>query len=382
MSDEMPVDWDPRSSAVQDNQIAAYDDMRHRCPVAHSAYGNWAVFRHADVVRILDDPAAFSNRVSPRRSVPNGMDPPEHTLFRDINDRYFTPERMRAFEPDCREVTRGLLDALGDGEVEIMSALAEPFANHMQCRFMGWPERLNEPLREWARRNREATLALDREAMAAVAGEFDSYIREQLDERRENPTHDVTSELLAERVDGRPLSDDELVSMIRNWTVGELSTISAGVGIVASFLASRPDVQSVLRAEPDRIRAACDEILRIRPPLIANRRRTTRDVVVADRAIPAGERVLVLWASADRDEEIFGEPDEFSFDRDPEPNLLYGRGVHACPGAPLARLELTVLVEELLGATTSLTAAEGAHLVYATYPAGGYSEVSVSLVRR
>ncbi|MBS9373862.1 cytochrome P450 [Rhodococcus sp. B50] len=376
------VDWDPRSPAVQDDQIAAYDDMRRRCPVAHSRYGNWTVFRHADVVRILDNPATFSNRVSRHLSVPNGMDPPEHTPYRAVNDRYFTPERMRAFEPHCRDVARGLVEELGAGEIEIMSALAEPFANRIQCRFMGWPETLHEPLRRWARKNREASLALDREAMAAVAIEFDTYIREQLAERRVAPTHDVTSELLAEQVDGRTLSDEELVSLIRNWTVGELSTIAACVGIIVFFLASRPGVQSHLRAEPDRIRAACDEILRIHAPLIANRRRTTCDVVIADREIPADERIMVLWASANRDERVFGDPDEFRLDRDPGVNLLYGRGIHACPGAPLARLELTVLVEELLAAMTSVTAPTAVRPAYAAYPAGGFTKVPVSLLRR
>ena len=153
MSDqsEPHVDWDPRSPQVQADQIAAYDEMRARCPVAYSAYRNWTVFHHADIVAILDDPATFSNAVSSHPSVPNGMDPPEHTSFRAINDRYFTPDRMRAFEPACREVARDLIDALGPGEAEIMSGLAEPFANRIQCRFMGWPERLHEPLREWTR---------------------------------------------------------------------------------------------------------------------------------------------------------------------------------------------------------------------------------------
>ncbi|MDV2476865.1 cytochrome P450 [Rhodococcus zopfii] len=377
------VDWDPRSAQVQADQITAYDEMRTRCPVAYSAYRNWTVFRHADVAAILDDPATFSNAVSSHPSVPNGMDPPEHTPFRAINDRYFTPDRMRAFEPACREVARGLIDTLGSGETEIMSGLADPFANRIQCRFMGWPERLHAPLREWTRKNREATRALDRAAMSAIAQEFDGYIREQLDARRRGSADgapDVTAELLGERVDGRPLTDAELVSMVRNWTVGELSTIAACVGILVAFLASNPDIQKHLRAEPDRIGAACDEILRMRAPLIANRRRTTREVTVAGRRIPAGERIMVLWASANRDEAVFGDPDEFRLDRDPDANLLYGRGIHNCPGAPLARLELTALVDELLAATTNITATTTVP-EHAAYPAGGFVQVPVVLTR-
>lgn len=383
--DELHVDWDPRSEPVQANQVAAYDEMRARCPVAHSPYRNWTVFRHSDIVRILDDPDTFSNRVSTHLSVPNGMDPPEHTPFREVNDRYFTPDRMSSFESACREVARQLAEGLADGQIEIMSELAEPFANHIQCRFMGWPERLHEPLQQWTRKNREATRALDREAMSAIAVEFDSYIREQLDERRaagDDAPRDVTTELLSERIDGRPLSDTELVSLIRNWTVGELSTIASCVGILVSFLATHPDVQRRLRAEPGLIAGACDEILRMRAPLIANRRRTTREVTIAGRRIPAGERVMVLWASANRDEDVFGDPDEFRLDRDPADNLLYGRGIHNCPGAPLARLELTVLLEELFAATATIEPVAGTEPVFAAYPAGGFAAVPVVVASR
>ncbi|MEE2032498.1 cytochrome P450 [Rhodococcus chondri] len=385
MTDELHVDWDPRSDPVQSNQIAAYDEMRSRCPVAYSRYRNWTVFRHEDVVRILDDHHTFSNRVSAHLSVPNGMDPPEHTPFRAINDKYFTADRMSAFAPECREVARQLVAGSADGQIEVMSALAEPFANHIQCRFMGWPERLHEPLQQWTHKNRAATRALDREAMSAIAVEFDSYIREQLDERRTveagAPT-DVTSELLSERVDGRPLSDTELVSLIRNWTVGELSTIASCVGILVSFLAAHPEIQHRLRTEPDLIGPASDEILRMHAPLVANRRRTTREVTVAGRRIPAGERVMVLWASANRDETIFGNPDEFRLDRDPADNLLYGRGIHNCPGAPLARLELTIFLEELLAATDSVEPVTGTEPAYAAYPAGGFEAVPAVAVSR
>ncbi len=373
---EQQVDWDPRSEPVQRDQVAAYDDMRHRCPVAHSQYGNWSVFRHADVVRVLDDPVTFSNVVSTHLSVPNGMDPPEHTAFREINDRYFTPAEMAAFEPACREIARDLVAALPRGEVEVMADLALDFANHVQCRFMGWPESLREPLREWALKNQEATLALDRAAMAAVALEFDGYIREQLELRRSaGPAApgDATTRLLAETVNGRPLTDDEIVSLVRNWTVGELGTIAASVGIVVHYLAAHPEVQRLLREDPSCLETATDEILRIHAPLIANRRRTTAPVTVAGRDIPAGERIMIIWASANRDEEVFGDPDEFRLDRDPADNLLYGRGVHACPGAPLARLELRVLLEELFAGTTELRPVPGKEPVRAAYPGSGYS---------
>jgi len=377
------VDWDPRSTEVLADQIASYDAMRARCPVAHGAQGNWTVFGHADTLRVLDDPETFSNVVSAHVAIPNGMDPPEHTAFRAVVDRYFTPERVAAFEPACRTIARTVIGNLGMPlETEVMANLAEPFANAVACAFMGWPESLHGPLREWTRNNHRATLALDREAMSRVATEFDGYIREQLDERRAaGPAapDDATTQLLHDTVDGRPLSDEEIVSIVRNWTVGELGTIAASVGIIVEFLATHPDVLSLLQADTSLIERATDEILRMHAPLISNRRRTTREVSIGGRTIPAGERVIVLWASANRDERVFGDPDEFRLDRDPADNLLYGRGIHDCPGAPLARLELRVLVEEFVAAVSSSELPPSGRRELAHYPASGYSALDVRL---
>ncbi|NLD69055.1 MAG: cytochrome P450 [Limnobacter sp.] len=371
--------WDPRSPEVLADQIAAYDEMRARCPIAHSEFLGWSVFRHADVLRILHDHQSFSNAVSVHLNVPNGMDPPEHTRYREIVDRYFTPAIIDAFEPECRAIARELVAGLPTGElVRMMSEFAEVFALRVQCAFMGWPASLHEPLRDWTKKNREATLARDRVAMDAIALQFDGYISALLDERRaaaEQAPDDLTTSLLRERIEGRPLSDEEIVSIVRNWTVGELGTIAASVGIVAHYLASNPKVQQRLRDDRALLPAAIDEILRMHAPLISNRRVTTCEVQVGGRRLPAGERLTVLWASANRDEEVFGDPDEFRLDRRPEDNLLYGAGVHVCPGAPLARLELRVLFEELLDGTTRLDPVPGQDAVRAVYPGSGFAQL-------
>ncbi len=372
-------DWDPRAPEVLADQVAAYDEMRARCPVAHSAPQGWTLFRHADVAAAARDHETFSNVVSSRVSVPNGMDPPEHSAHRRVNERYFTPERMAAFAPRCRAIARDLVADLPlGGPTEVMEPLARAFALRVQSAFMGWPTELEGPLRDWTLRNHRASLTRDPDALTAVALEFDGHIRAQLDARRADPAvTDVTAELLTERVGGRPLTDAELVSLIRNWTVGELSTIAACVGILVHGLAERPQVQDLLRRDPDAVPPAVDELLRIHPPLVANRRRTRRAVEVGGRQIGAGEPVTLLWASANRDEAVTGDPDEFRLDRDPSDNLLYGTGIHVCPGAPLARLELRVLVEELLAATTHIGPV--AHAARATYPASGFTALVVEL---
>lgn len=384
MTTNIRNDWDPRSMEVQQDQSAAYDCMRSKCPVAHSEYMNWSLFRHGDAQRVLMDHETFSSRVSSHLSVPNGMDPPEHTVFRAVVNKYYTPSEMERFEPVSRRIAANLIDELLlDTRIEIMSGFAQTFALRNQSAFMGWPVELELPLVEWIRKNREATLARERQTMVEVAYEFDGYIRELLVERRKaraDTPQDNTARLLFELVDGRPLTEDEIVSIVRNWTVGELSTIAASVGIILNYLANHPEVQDRVRADRSLIAAATDEIQRIQDPLVTNRRITTKPVELGGRHLDAGSRLTIMWPSVNRDETVFESPDEFCLHRNPEDNLVYGAGIHVCPGAPMARLELRVLLEELFDRTSSIVPVEGKLPLNAIYPAAGYSELFLRFV--
>ena len=377
-----PADWDPRAPQVLADPIAAYDHMRRTCPVAHSDYLHHSVFRHADVMGIVLDHHTYGNAASRHLSVPNGMDPPEHTAWRRMIEPYFDGARVAAFAPTCREIAAALVGALPQqAPVELMSALAHPFAVQVQCAFMGWPQALHQPLLQWVQARNAATLSADPRALAAVATGFDSTIRHLLQERRDAgdaAPDDITTALLRETIHGRPLAEEEIVSILRNWTVGELGSIASSVGIIAWYLAAHPALQSRLRREPTLLRAANDEILRIHAPLTCNRRVPTRDVTLGGRHIAAGERLTLVWAAANRDEAVFGDPDECRLDRDPALNLLYGAGIHACPGAALARLELEAVIAALLAATASIEPA-GSRPTPAVYPAGGHRQVELLL---
>jgi cytochrome P450 len=386
-----PDDWDPRSPHVLGDQIAAYDEMRLRCPVAHSEYLGWSVFRHEDVVAVVTDHETFSSAVSKYPAVPNGFDPPRHGPYRRINDGYFTPQLMDAFEPVCRALARDLIARIPRGHtVEFIAQFALEYALQAQRAWLGWPEYTVDALRHWTARNHRATLARVREELDSVAAEFDATVRRVLADHRArldassvgshtSESGDVMSQLLGERIDGVPLTDEEIVSILRNWTVGELGTMSASVGILVAYLAENLTLQDALRHTPGDLPDAVDEILRMHSPLIANRRVTTRDVQLGGRRIAAGERVNVNWASANRDEAVFGNPDDFQPQRNAAGNVLYGRGIHDCPGAPLARLELRVVMEELLAATSSITKTGTAAHDYASYPASGFRTLPIEL---
>lgn len=379
-------DWDPRAEAVRQDQRAAYDELRDRCPVAHSELLPWSVFRHEDVLRILHDHETFSNQVSAHLSVPNGMDPPEHTPYRRLIEPYFGPEPMRAFEPVCRKIAVDLMDQVLEqlGPIEWIDAYARTFAVRIQCAFLGWPEEMEAALADWTRINHEATLAQDRAALRDIAATFQTHVERMLQVRRDatpGTFNDVTTSLMNERIEGRPLTDEEITSILRSWTAGEVGSIAASLGTLAHFLGEHPDLQTTLRQDPSLLPEAIDEILRLDGPLVANRRIAARDVEVGGRQIAAGERLTLMWVAANRDEAAFEDAASFRFGRDPKANLLYGAGIHVCPGAPLARLEMRVVMEELLARTAEIRVDRARSATRAVYPAGGFASLYLRLSR-
>ncbi len=376
-------DWDPRDQSVVRDQVAAYDEVRERCPVARSQFHGWSVLRHEDALTVLDDHVTFSSRVSTHMAAPNGMDQPEHPAYRAIVDRCFTPELVTSFEPELRGIAAGIIGGATAGVdgMEVMSAVAVPFAALAQCAYLGWPGEVAAALQGWSADSAQATRSRDRAELSRVAERFDTIIREMLDLQRAVGPGDrttLTGRLLGEQVDGVPLNDAVLVSMLRNWTAGELGTIAAAVGIIVESLARRPDLQGLFRSSPRVRQTAMDEILRLEAPLIANRRRTTRSVTLRGRMIPADEPVTILWPAVQRDPAVVAAPIDFRLDRDPRDNLLYGRGPHHCPGEGLARLELGVLLDELLRALPGFSTSPGDLPVRAIYPAGGFTQVRIS----
>lgn len=378
------TDGAPGAAAAVEDQRLHFDALRDRCPVARDEHAGWVLYRHADIRRVLHDHETFSNAVSRHLSVPNGMDPPEHTDYRRIIEPYFSATRMAAFEPRCRSIASDLAaETVAAGTVDFMQAFAGPFAGRVQCAFLGWPESLQGFLRDWARRNQAATRRVDRDTLKALAGEFEHRVRALLDERRAaaaGPDADLTAALMHERIHDRFLNDDEIVSILRNWTVGEVGTIAAAVGILAHHLAADPALQQRLRADPGLIPAAADEILRLDGPLAANRRRATCPVEIGGQRIEAGEQVTLVWIAANRDPAVFERPGEIRLDREGADNLLYGEGLHVCPGVPLARLELRVVLEVLLAATSVIEADPGGAPLRAGWPAAGFERLPLRLV--
>lgn len=374
-------DWDPRAASTLSDQRRAYDVMRERCPVAYDDLLGWSVFRHADIVGVLEDPDSYAN-ASPYRAVPNGMDPPEHTHYRQMIEPYFGPGQILAFEPRCRRIAADLAQALpGDRHVELIAEFAQPFSFTALCAFVGWPSQDWMRLRDWANRNQQAAFSPDTATGATLAGEFGEYVAETLRARRNSEQQsgkDILTAMTATLPDAAALSDTDITSLLRNWAASH-ATVTAGIGIVVCYLAAHLDLQQQLRREPTLVPAAIEEILRTDGMLIANRRVTTREVHLNDRTIPAGEHVSLIWVAANRDGNTFDDPDTVRLDRDQAENLLFGAGIHNCVGATLARLEMRAAVEELLKHTSTITLDVDTPPTRAAYPSNGFNAISIHI---
>ncbi len=377
-----PVEFDTHHSG--EDQRSTYDALRAKCGVARRD-GTWVALRHAEVVATATDPQTFSNRVTTRRTIPNGLDGTDHAAFRALVDRYLTEERVTREEPQCRAHAAAILDVLPRGEtVKTIAQIGTPFAVRSQSAWLGWPADLEEELVKWIRDNHAATRSGDRNRTKEVAERFDRMIRALLETRRGAPTTDVTSELLSETVDGRPLTTEEIVSILRNWTAGDLGSLATSVGVIVHFLASNPNIQRDVRAlveAGDRlaVAAAAEEILRIDDPFMSNRRVATRRVSLGGEEIEEGEEVLVNWTAANRDPLVFGDPDRYDPEGNADANLAFGIGPHVCPGRALTLMELRVMLEELVARTTWIDLASDRPAVRETPPVGGWARVPIVL---
>lgn len=380
VSESIPT-WEPLSEAVLADQRGTFDRMRAACPVARSPRGV-TLFRHGDVMAATADPATFSSAVSAHRMVPNTLDPPEHTAFRAAIDPFFSPERMRALEPRVRTIAREIIEALPRNDaVDAVADIGYPFAVRAQADWLGW-HGTEEELLAWMARNHAATRSTDRSRMAAVAAAFDEIVAAQVRRRRlmgSTSPQDPTTELMQVVVNGRRLPDADIVSILRNWTAGDLGSMAAALGVVVHFLATHPQVQGELRADGGRLSMAIDEMLRTDDPFLVNRRVATIATQVAGFTIERGTRIYLNWTSANRDETVFGDPDAYRPEEHAPHNLVYGSGIHACPGRPLATLELVVAVRTLLNETAHVELATDAAPVRETYPLGGWRRLPLRL---
>ncbi|HEY7486075.1 MAG TPA: cytochrome P450 [Streptosporangiaceae bacterium] len=332
--------------------------------------GFWAVTRHRDVKEISLDYQRFSSRgpvlLSPltapsleesvfgagTESSDNilSTDPPLHRDYRSMARPYFRPSVLRTLEDRVRDITRALLDQLaGREELDFVTDLAAWHPLRMLCEIMGIAQRDEQLLLRLTNEfmgNADPEFRRPKHATAAM--EFGAYVVRLIAERRAAPGDDLASVLSNARLNGEPMSDlDTVVYLMIIAVAGHDTTRSAIAGGMLALL-DNPDQLRLLREHPELCERAADEIVRWTSPVVHFTRTATEDCEVAGRRMGEGDLLALFYPSANRDEDVFDEPFAFRVDRSPNPHLGWGFGEHYCLGANLARMEIRVLLEELV----------------------------------
>jgi cytochrome P450 len=352
----MAIAFDPFVQTPAPDPHPVYRALReqeplHRC----DARGLWVLSRHADVRAAILDPATYSSAsgVIPSGFVPEkpiliSTDPPAHTRLRKAVHRALTPRRVEALEPRIRGYARRLLEEIPRGEVvDLVASYTQSLPMAVMCELLGIPIEDRATFRRWAdavvRTNLGSSDAID-----AAQRELYAYFAGVVAERRARPRGDLVSLLLTPTEDGDLLDEDDLLGFCFLLLLAGIETTTAALGNAVVILDRERGVRARLAREPARIPAAIEEVLRFDSPVQGLSRTLARDALLHGQKLLEGERVHLLFAAANRDERCFPDAERFDAERDPNPHLAFGFGVHFCLGASLARLELRVGLEELL----------------------------------
>jgi cytochrome P450 len=335
-------------------------ELRRQGPVAPIAGGMHYVTRHAECREVLRDTESFSNASgmkAPGVEVPfedrilGELDPPQHSVVRRVMVTALTPKVVHAAEPFIRGTAKGLLDGVTvPGRADLVSAFSVPLPNRVTVHLLGFPADDADTIATWAgelmvsefpRTNRTER----GEGFAGAFPEFAGYIDEKVDcrigevERGKAVPDDVLTRLVQLEVDGDRLNRNQLRALTRNLITGGLTTTSQLLGNLLYELLSVPGLEQVVRGDAGALANAVEESLRIAPPLLFVARGCVHDTSVGDSPVAAGERVIVGTGSANRDELLFEDGDEFRVDRpNADQHLTFGYGPHVCPGAGMARI--------------------------------------------
>jgi len=335
------------------------------------APGMWVLTRAADMREALQNPALFSSErdtFAPLigeawRMVPVEMDPPIHTAFRMMLNPLFSPKRIEQMKAGIRERAVGLIEGFrARGECEFMSEFARPFPVTIFLQFVGLSDDRREEFQQWGR---DLLHGRDIETKAGGVRAIVDYMRELIADRRKNPKDDFITFTLNGKVDGRPLTDDEIVGCTFLVFVAGLDTVAATLSFLYLHLARHPEHQAQLRADPSLIPAAVEELIRVYG-ILPMTRIVTRDVEFAGVKMKKGDVINCPPQLANIDVREVARPDEIDFTRTDNHHMGFAYGPHRCIGSHLARLELTIAFEEWLSRLSPFGVKEGtAPLVHA-----------------
>ena len=357
--------------------------LRSECPVARSEqHGGFVLFtRHEDIGAALRDHDTYSSTVIsiPRNHPgilpvpPLDQDPPVHTRYRQMLLPFFTPQRTALLEPVARVTARSLVAAVAaKGRCEGMAEYCFPMPTVVLGSILGVPADDQDMFGEWIVKIVE-TAGIDPEGSMAANDEMYAYLGALLETRQSDPRDDILTFLLAADLDGTPLTHKDRLGIAALLLIAGIDTTANTLGMALWHLAGDPAAQRELRSRPELMATAVEEFLRAFSPVSISRIVTT-DVNVGECPIARDEQVLLSLPSANRDERKYADADSIVLDREINPHLAFGLGIHRCLGAHIARMELRVGLEEFFAAVPEFRLADPDAVTWKPGPIRGPKE--------
>lgn len=360
-----PEGYDPFAAETLDDPAGAHAWLRDRCPVHRYDRFDPPFFtlsRYDDVASALRDVDTFSSSQGqgPRRTYGGGLftDPPEHTAFRRLLQKAFTPRAVAAMEPFVESLATELVAPLvGRGRADLHHEVASPLPTITIATMLGVPPGDQRQFKRWSDAAVESMGSHDPRAFEVERREMRAYLLDQIERRRallaagDELPDDLTSGLVRAEDDGARLTTDEIVGAVVQLLVGGNETTTSLITNALVRLVERPALLAAVQADLGLVEPLIEESLRFDAPVLGLFRNTTCPVVLHGVEMPADSKVMVLYAAANRDPAAFADPDEFRLDRphaQARRHLAFGAGVHYCLGAPLARLEAGVALRTIL----------------------------------
>lgn len=351
-----------------DEPHALFAKLRDHCPVAWSndLGGFWAVASHKDARAVLENWQLFTttiqNVVPPvattQRRPPLHLDPPHNIPYRNAILRFLTPDRLAKWQSRIEVMVSDFLDPwIAEGGGDICAGFSFKLPIALLAEFFNLPAADAERIRIVGAEFNAALQRQDFVALRARSDELYDIARALIADRMahpRDPDSDPTASLLAIREGGEPLGQDLVLGALRQFLLVGIIAPTTFIGSMAVHLARHPEHHAELRAKPDLVNDALEELLRLYTPYRGFARTAREDTVLSGRQIKAGEALAVVFTSANRDGTVFECPDEYRLDRRNRDLLTFGRGPHMCPGAPLARLLLREVLKQLTAGTQRL----------------------------
>lgn len=384
-------DYDLFDADYVENPYGIWESLRGECPVAHTERygGSWLTTTYDDVTRVARDPGLFSSRsvsvipppdeteetLLPAGLPPIQADPPVHTWTRRVLLPWFSNTRVAGYEPYTRQLCRDLLDSFADtGRADAAADYAKQVPVRVIGKILGIPEEMSDTFVEWVRGVLEFANDAERRTRSQV--ESVAYFLAEMEARRSGDGTDLISEMLRTEVDGAAIPDEFILGTVALTLIAGLDTTWSALGSMLWHLATHPDDTQRLVDEPELLPTAIEEMLRAYSP-VTMARIVAEDTEMQGCPMKAGDRVILNFPAANRDPGAFPDADRVIIDRVINRHVAFGAGIHRCAGSNLARMELTVALEEWLARIPSFRLEDGGEVTWAAGQVRGPRTVPV-----